>query len=290
MEYRYDESILHDLPPEKQKEEMEKWFRSKYEDPAQNCPCDGGEYVWSYGGPYDALEELLSEFSGVVPDIYIEGLTKELEKECWFWSAIPAEDVYDIDYIDSFIEVKKDAFCQFTESLAKCRLLLEMDNHNELKNTLYKMLYANIITSMETYLSETFVTRIFESKDFLCKFLCLNKDFKDKKFTLNEIYSNDKFVENKVKEYLAGVLWHNLKKVANFYKTINVSFPDNIDEIYASIETRHDIVHRNGKSRDGEDIIITQQDVLHLSAVILGFIKNIEEQINHRPLIANNVY
>ncbi len=289
MEYRDDESTLNDLPLEKQKGEMEKWFRSKYEDPARNCPCDGGEYVWIYGGPYNALDELSSKFSGFVSNIYIEDLAKELEKECCFWSAIPTVDVYDIDYIDSFIEIK-DAYYQFIESLAKCRLLLEMDNPKELKNTLYKMLYANIITSMETYLSETFIARIFESKDFLYKFLCLNKDFKDKKFTLNEIYSNDKFVENKVKEYLAGILWHNIKKVSNFFKTINVSFPDNINEIYTSIETRHDIVHRNGKLRDGEDIALTQQDVLHLSAIIHYFIKNIDEQINHRPLKNNNVY
>lgn len=50
-------------------------------------------YIW--GGPYDAQEELDSEFIDLVPVQVIKDLAKELEAESTEWAGKPAAD--DID-------------------------------------------------------------------------------------------------------------------------------------------------------------------------------------------------
>ncbi len=56
-------------------------------DPAESTPYDGG-YVYIDGGPYDALDELNTEFGGVVSDDVIKELTKELQKLSREWAGI----------------------------------------------------------------------------------------------------------------------------------------------------------------------------------------------------------
>ncbi|EIZ1363831.1 DUF4935 domain-containing protein [Vibrio vulnificus] len=81
--------------------EMEMWFHSNYADPADMCPFEsregGYQYIW--GGPYDAEEQLFSEFGGYVKDSIIEELASKLNDVCSEWSGRP-EDPEPDDYID----------------------------------------------------------------------------------------------------------------------------------------------------------------------------------------------
>lgn len=40
-----------------------------------------GGYLFIHGGPYDPSEELQQRFSGVVPDVFIDGVVQELYEE-----------------------------------------------------------------------------------------------------------------------------------------------------------------------------------------------------------------
>lgn len=83
------------LQLEKSKEEiiaeMREWFFSKFENPVNSCPHESSEggYQSIWGGPYDAREELVSEFSGYHSDDIIEELIEELEKESFECSGKP---------------------------------------------------------------------------------------------------------------------------------------------------------------------------------------------------------
>jgi hypothetical protein len=65
---------------------MEAWFREYYEDPANETPRDDGEFVYPWGGPYDAFDELYSEFGGLVPGDRVQELAEKLTKECIDWA------------------------------------------------------------------------------------------------------------------------------------------------------------------------------------------------------------
>ncbi|MFA5794759.1 MAG: hypothetical protein WC980_06810 [Candidatus Brocadiia bacterium] len=74
------------MDKETQIEIMETWFYQHYEDPVQHTPYDEDEYVFIWGGPYDALEELMAEFEGIIPIAVIEKLAGKLYSICPGWS------------------------------------------------------------------------------------------------------------------------------------------------------------------------------------------------------------
>lgn len=66
-----------------QKDMLIAWFVSRYQDPAHETPYDGreGGYQYIHGGPYEAREELGSEFGSYVSDEVIEAAADEIESD-----------------------------------------------------------------------------------------------------------------------------------------------------------------------------------------------------------------
>ena len=62
------------------------WFRTNFEDPAYHTPHDEGEYVYIWGGPFDAREELEDVFGSVATEAAITAAVEEVEAECWEWA------------------------------------------------------------------------------------------------------------------------------------------------------------------------------------------------------------
>lgn len=75
---------------------MEAWFRHRYEDPVHRTPHESSEggYLYIYGGPYSARDEL-SEFEGLAPEAWIEEVVDTLEQEATDWTSAPDEGDYD---------------------------------------------------------------------------------------------------------------------------------------------------------------------------------------------------
>jgi len=68
-EFPSDEDIV-DLPKEEQITFLYEWFDWNFEDPAEMTPHDSSEggYIYIWGGPYDAQDELYGRFGEVVDD------------------------------------------------------------------------------------------------------------------------------------------------------------------------------------------------------------------------------
>ena len=71
-------------PEELNPTSMAEWFLENYKDPANGVPVDEGEYVYVYGGPYDALEELLEHFPDVDEEI-INAAVDKIENDGFEW-------------------------------------------------------------------------------------------------------------------------------------------------------------------------------------------------------------
>ena len=71
------------LPREEQIACMVHWFRRMYEDPANETPHDSGEggYIYIWGGPYEARDEIGDEFGDLVSDEVIEAAVSEVESD-----------------------------------------------------------------------------------------------------------------------------------------------------------------------------------------------------------------
>lgn len=88
---------LSKLSREEIAEEIKEWFSRHFEDPVESCPYESreGGYIYIYGGPYDAREEIESEFCGLVNDEIIDEVASELEEISWEWSGCPDEEFYE---------------------------------------------------------------------------------------------------------------------------------------------------------------------------------------------------
>ena len=109
----------------------------------------------------------------------------------------------------------------------------------------------------------------------------LNPDFADRKFTLNEIFERMDNIENEVKKYLLELIWHNLAKVQQIYHSVlHIDFPNDMNLIYKAIAIRHDIIHRNGKTKSGKNVSVTRDELIELMDEVNSLAETIDDYFN----------
>jgi hypothetical protein len=75
------------------RELMVQWFFQNFEDPVENTPHDAEDgFVYVWGGPYNAHEELSTMFGGMASERLIEEVVREVEKRGFEWAPIHTGD------------------------------------------------------------------------------------------------------------------------------------------------------------------------------------------------------
>jgi hypothetical protein len=278
LEYELDD--IKKLDKDDQIQIMKNWFLSNYQNPDGEVPYDReeGDYVYIYGGPYDAREELNDQFCDYVEESIIEELVEELENDCYEWSGI------DFDFNTEFSEFPEiDPFENLKHSIDILRKLQKTNYEENVKETFLNMITVNCITILEAFLSEYLIKKVLNDNSLLKNLVENVSDFCEIKISLNEIYSKYDNIKEIAKNYLSNLIYHNLSKINKIYEQVfGKQFPKNIGFIYKMIETRHDIVHRNGKNKNGSKILITEMEVEQLFSEIIKLAeyidKNMEEE------------
>lgn len=264
---------LKNLSREDQKIYMEEWFRENYEDPAEQCPYREGGYIYLWGGPYDAQEELEEQFYGEVADEVISELADELSMECPNWSGKEGP------YFD-LIEPDPEYYSSFIESIEQIKEIIDTKFDPKIQNFLLKLLYANIITVLETFLSEAFITVLFSNDCFIKQFVEKNDDFRKRKIPLSDLYKEYNKINITIQTYLSNLIWHNIYKIKCLYEcTFDLTFSEEITSICKAITLRHDLIHRGGKNKKGEVINITINELESLIEDILNFVKDLHSKL-----------
>ncbi|MCU0342564.1 MAG: zinc-ribbon domain-containing protein [Ignavibacterium sp.] len=154
---------------------------------------------------------------------------------------------------------------------------------SKLNRTFKKMIYANLITQMEAYLSDTFIKTVFRHSDLQRRFIETNPRYQKEKIEISNIYSWMNNIEKYIRDELIEITYHNIWKVQNMYKAVlEIDFPDNLEEVQEIIQVRHDLIHRAGKTKDGKIINITIADIKKAVDRINKFIMFIEEQFSKK--------
>ncbi len=267
------------LPKDAKKEVMRVWFSERYEDPVHNSPWIDGGYVFINGGPYDATELLEDEFSGLVAGEVIKELAEELSSECFDWTG--ASDRVEYQDYDDYLEeysFRSEGLARagFEQSAKEIRQLLQSPQISE--QHYLRMPYAGVITALETYLSDFSINIIKGQRGYLEAFIEKNEQFAVQKFTLNKIFLQMSQIEKTAVDYLKSLMWHDLAKVTGIYSTtLEIEFPK-ISELYKAVLTRHDLVHRSGKTKDG---LVHSLEALHVENVLNqaeALVKHIEAE------------
>lgn len=184
------------------------------------------------------------------------------------------QNIYDSAYLNS------EYFKIFIANMSYLKKFLssEIRNFSQIRQPFFRMIYSSAITNLETYLSDAFFNQVCMSSDNLEKLILRSNDLSNKKYSPNELIEWKKSPEKLVSDYVYnGVLWHNLSKASHLYKDVlGIDFDLPTNYIYKAIATRHDLVHRNGKDKNGKAHLLSIDEVHELIDHLIGFVKKID--------------
>lgn len=217
------------------------------------------------------------EFKEAIPSIIlnkINGLENESTVYIEPWEL--DEDYEYNEQFDAIIE-NKNIIERFDEELKNLKTLNELEIRDKvLKDLLTRQIYISAVGTMETYLSDTFINLTFDNKKFFRNFVETHPEFKQRKFDLREIFIQKESINDTAKKIMLETIYHNLPSVSEMFKTtFEIKFPK-IKDIYQIVLKRHDLVHRNGKTKEGVAIEIDIYAIQDVIKVIYKFVHNIE--------------
>jgi hypothetical protein len=118
-----------------------------------------------------------------------------------------------------------------------------------------RMIFSNIIASLEYYLADRVLRDVLYSNELILKLIDKDKYLSQEKLTIFEVATNPSAAKDRVSSYLKKILYHNLERVKVLYGivySVDISFDRrDWDFLLKSVNYRHDCVHRNGHDKDG---------------------------------------
>ncbi len=180
---------------------------------------------------------------------------------------------------EEFEEEDYDYTPDVNEYLAQTKNALEEIGSlsQENQDILLRVLYANAISCMEGYLYSRLLSWVLSSDKNKRFFVEHFYDSQQQKIALSECYKVIDGIDSRIKNLLKDVIWHNLDRVSKIYKSVGVDIGE-IEDLLKCVDIRHDIVHRNGKDKEGNLHKITRDNVDELIIQVSNFIDSIEQQ------------
>ena len=147
---------------------------------------------------------------------------------------------------------------------------------HDIRDNLYRLLYANIISKLEAFLCDTIISYVLSSDVHKRQFVQNYEPLATQKFQMSAIYNRYESLDKIIRDALTNIIFHNIKLVRKLYKSAaGIDLPDT-KSIEDAIKIRHDIVHRNGKDKEGNLHIINRADVEILSDHVMDFIYDVD--------------
>jgi hypothetical protein len=144
-----------------------------------------------------------------------------------------------------------------------------------------KMAYAYSVTLLEAFLGDTLKSLINENEAFLENAIANVEEVKKAKYSLSDLRGTDIDVRSLTIRKLSEILFHNIPKVKVIYEqVIGKKLSIDISKVNKVAEIRHHIIHRNGRTMDGESIVVTAEDLSDAIACIKEFSSGLQVQIN----------
>lgn len=172
-----------------------------------------------------------------------------------------------------------DVLC---ESLSEIETLIEDGNNSKNKRLLAKLLYANAITALETYLSDTFIKTVKSSRPLIRRVVEKDPVFSKRKTNVSDLFRRYDGITVEVANHIEHLIYHRLKTVRKLYRSVLcVNFPKDLSGTYKAIKIRHDIVHRNGRNKQGEQHELDLSTVTDLLKVIRDLVYCIDLQVKN---------
>lgn len=263
------------VPRGLQRVAMIEWFTARYCDPAEDTPYNGreGGYQFIHGGPYDPADELFERFGDVIDEAVIQDAVDHLHAEVGDeWAPVRG---YEEDF-DVQVDARDEPAENLARRIAEAQQVLLLKGSVQAERLAVHLAYSAIITALETYLWETLVYWIDADERVLQGLVTEFDDFKSRNVKLGEIFKRRAGLKAEIRAHLQGFVWHRWADVARMYKAAFGFDPPSFDDLEGPLLKRHDIIHRNSQTRDGQAVVILPADVEALAGVVERFAAELE--------------
>ncbi|ELI8287803.1 hypothetical protein RSG05_002452 [Yersinia enterocolitica] len=226
----------------------EAWIRARLSDPDLEEDSD----------EWQELEEEHDNYKNFMEDMARE----EYEEQQWLENN-PHTDIYDssISLLEGIIEEGKV----------------------HTSETFYKMQIAYCITIMESCLGDMIKSIVLPNSIYRDNAINNVTELNDVKIKLSDALKGNETLDKAVQNYLSSILYHDIPKIYEVYKAIldykAISKPV-LKDIIKLTKLRHNIVHRNGKTREGKEIPFEYKDVLDAFETTKIFLTEMKNMIS----------
>lgn len=257
---------------------LKEWYLLEYKPATQKAKSD----KHSLDTIYTSADILSDEFSDFLEISLITEVANSLDADFKIqeWLKRPNDEDIDEYYIDT------EYYGNFQESIKDLKVLVRHsgDLKENLHKSLNRMLYANIITAMESYLSDAFINTVISNEKYIRRLVETTPDLRDRRLNLGEIFQRLDALNQEIQEYLTGkFVWHRLEKVTRMYQsTLEIVFPDKLDLLINAVINRHSLIHRNGKTIEGKSLVISNRDIAELLKEVESFVSIIDQQLKSK--------
>ena len=185
---------------------------------------------------------------------------------------------YEEEY-ESIIANKKFRI-KFQEEIENLERLNETKLEDKsLETILKRQIFIGVIETFETFLSDTFINLTIGNEEYFRNFVESYPDFRQRKFELRHLYVEQERIKETGKKIMIDIIYHDLPKISQMYAlTFKIEFPS-IGLLMKSILIRHNLVHRNGKAKDGTDVLIGKTAITDLIGKVRPFVADIADKL-----------
>lgn len=165
----------------------------------------------------------------------------------------PPTDPYQV-----YVEARKNLDSFFQRQLIDARY----------QRTFTSMVFTQYVTLMEAYLSDRLERLVMDERNKMIAFIGSNREMREHPISLINLAKEPNILNKTVRGLIQNISFHNLERADPYYKAVlGVSLVPEGDDgarITGLIRMRHDLVHRAGKDRDGNEVYI---DTSHVKAI-----------------------
>ncbi|WP_156804475.1 HEPN/Toprim-associated domain-containing protein [Gallaecimonas xiamenensis] len=192
----------------------------------------------------------------------------------------------DSGWVDDFDDIKEfqaGSTIFFDQAKKEIEEIVNLVSSDQNATILKRLVYGGLIGVLEAYLADVAKRQTLNKKAikrrFVERFTLFNEN--KKKISVSEIYKTIEGIDRSIIECIDSLSFHNIKTIKSFYSSVLlIDFHDAvINQLSNAVSTRHDVVHRAGKTPEGEAIEITNQAINELSKLILSIMEFVDKKI-----------
>lgn len=251
---------------------IEYWFNRHYENPAIRCPYEE-EYIPIYGSFVFPEEAIREEFEGIIEEKVLQEAIQLFPED--YFSPIP-----DNTWSDEPVENPQEIFEQHIDDIN--RLIAVSQLRIPLYDKYLGLLLCNTITSFEVCIADILINDIKENQQHRDLFLETKLSRGNQKDEREKLMKQADKYGAEISQAVYEITFSNPNALKRFFLTpLGLDEPtEDLKKLNTLYSLRNDIMHRNGKTKEGAPTIKIDAELLQETiSCVSTIISNINDSI-----------